>query len=269
MSRNTPYLLTGHTWHGRKGAIRNAFRYGVDYVLVDAEAELKTPSLFSRNARNVVSLHDRDHGGSPGKGRGAAWVRDILRDTDVPAPARIRLLTQPRVLGYVFNPVSFWFCDDEYGQTTAIIAEVTNTFGDRHSYLCTTPEGPITRDSLIDVQKLMHVSPFQPQTGAYRFQFDLRDDRIGIKIDYGRDGGGVIATLVGDVTQMTNAGLLGAMIRRPFGSLRVLALIHWQALKLKLKGAKYRNRPAPPSKDISREEPPRQPTGLIPGSEAT
>ncbi|WP_407491708.1 DUF1365 domain-containing protein [Pseudooceanicola sp. MF1-13] len=268
MTAQQPYLLTGHTWHGRKGAIKNAFRYGVDYVLLDAEADLKTPSLFSRNAGNIVSLHDSDHGGAPKQGKGAAWVRDVLRTHALPAPDRIRLLTQPRVWGHVFNPVSFWLCENASGQTTAIIAEVTNTFGDRHSYLCTT-DGPIAKDSDIKVRKVMHVSPFQPQTGSYAFRFDLSDDRIGIKIDYGRDGGGVIATLVGDLTPMTNAGLLRAMIRRPFGSLRVLALIHWQAVKLKVKGARYRPRPAPPTTEMTPQEPARSAPRLSPETEAT
>jgi hypothetical protein len=269
MGRQTPYVLTGHTWHGRKGAIKNAFRYGVDYVLIDAEETLNTPSLFSRNARNIVSLRDSDHGGAPGKGRGAAWVREVLRDTDLPAPRHIRLLTQPRIFGHVFNPVSFWLCDDEKEQTTAIIAEVTNTFGDRHSYLCTATDGPITKDSVIEVQKLMHVSPFQPTIGHYTFRFDLTEDRIGIKIDYGRDGGGVIATLVGDLSPMTNAALVRAMVRRPFGSLRVLALIHWQALKLKVKGARYRSRPVPPAQDVSHQEPSRRAPRLSSEGEAT
>jgi len=260
--------MSGHTWHGRKGAVKNAFRYGVDYVLIDAERDLKTPSLFARNRFAFAAIHDADHGGVPGKGRGASWVRDVLRDNGIGAPKSIRLLTQPRILGHVFNPVSFWLCDDDQGQTFAIIAEVTNTFGDRHSYLCTTADGQITQDSVIEVQKLMHVSPFQPRTGQYQFRFDLRPDRIGIKIDYGREGGGVIATLVGDLEPMTNAGLLRAFVRRPFGSLRVLALIHWQALKLKLKGAKYRPRPTPPEQELSRQEPAQTAPRLSKESEA-
>lgn len=264
----TPYLMSGHTWHGRKGAVKNAFRYGVDYVLIDAEKPLRTPRLFARNARALAAIYDSDHGGPPGQGRGAAWVRDMLRDQGIAPPATIRLLTQPRILGHVFNPVSFWLCDRADGATYAVIAEVTNTFGDRHSYLCTTPQGVITADSVIEVRKLMHVSPFQPRTGHYQFRFDLRPDRIGIRIDYGRDRGGVIATLVGDLRPMTDAGLLRAFVRRPFGSLRVLALIHWQALKLKLKGARYRPRPTPPVSEVSRQEPPPSAPRLSKESEA-
>ena len=128
--------IAGHTWHGRKGAVENAFRYRVDYVLLDAEAPARAPRLFARNRAGVMSLHDRDHGGAPGKGRGAAWVREVLAAHDLPVPSRIELLAQPRVLGHVFNPVAFWLCRDDAGEVRSIIAEVTNTYGDRHSYLC-------------------------------------------------------------------------------------------------------------------------------------
>ncbi|WP_375186117.1 DUF1365 domain-containing protein [Pseudooceanicola sp.] len=245
--------MTGHSWHGRKGAVENAFRYGVDYVLIDAESAADGPSLFARNARAFAAVQDRDHGGPPGRGSGPAWLREVLADHDLPAPARIRLLTQPRLLGFVFNPVSFWLCEDDRGDLRCVVAEVTNTFGDRHAYLCHRDDhAPITREDELTARKLMHVSPFQPVEGRYRFRFDIQPDRIGIRIDYDREGGGVIATLTGRLAPLTNRGLLAAFLRRPFGSLRVLALIHWQALKLWRKGAGYRRRPAAPSQTVSR-----------------
>ncbi len=243
--------IPGETYHGRRGATKNAFRYSIDYVLLDTESTHTTPGLFGRNAGGLMSLHDSDHGGPPKAGRGAAWVRDVLRAHDVPAPKRIELLAQPRVLGHVFNPVSFWLCYDE--DLTTVIAEVTNTFGDRHSYLCRHDDGRvITKADTISAQKLMHVSPFQPLEGGYVFRFDIQPDSIGIWIDYSQGNGGLIATLTGTRKPISNGSILKSIFRRPFGSRRVLTLIHWQALKLWMKGVRYRPQPAPPADEVSR-----------------
>ncbi len=243
--------IRGETFHGRKGAVTNSFRYGVDYVLLDPETA-RGPLLFSRNRGNLTSLHDTDHGGLPGQGRGAAWVREALAAYGLSA-ARILLLAQPRVLGHVFNPVSFWLCEDNDGNLLAVIAEVTNTYGDRHSYLCARSDHtPIRPDDTLNAAKILHVSPFQPVTGAYMFRFDIRPDRIGIWIDYTTDAGGVFTNLIGPRMPLTNRGIITACLRRPFGSRRVLALIHWQALKLAIKGAKFRTRPSPPTKQVTR-----------------
>jgi len=245
--------IAGHTWHGRKGAVENAFRYGVDYVLLDAEAAVKSTALFARNRGALASVHDSDHGGAPKQGRGAAWVRDVLKVHGLPQPAKIELLTQPRILGHVFNPVSFWICHDDNGQVPVIIAEVSNTYGDRHSYLCHRDDlAPITAEDRLQATKVFYVSPFQRIEGSYEFRFDLRPDRIGIWIDFSGGNGGVIATLVGARKPLTAKGLLRACLRRPFGSRRVLALIHWQAVKLWWKGATFRSRPEPPTHEISR-----------------
>ncbi|MEQ6203240.1 DUF1365 domain-containing protein [Sulfitobacter sp. HNIBRBA2951] len=245
--------IVGHTYHGRKGAVENAFRYSIDYVLLDAEDEIKTPALFARNAGGMTSLHDSDHGGAPKQGRGAAWARDVLRQYQIKDIAKIELLAQPRVLGHVFNPVSFWLCRSEAGGLRAVIAEVTNTFGDRHSYLCHhADQRDITRSDQLHATKLMHVSPFQPVAGDYTFRFDITDARVGIWIDYGREAGGVLATLTGKRQRLSNASILRSMWRRPLGARRVLALIHWQALKLWFKGATFRSQPAPPPNDVSK-----------------
>lgn len=246
--------IAGHTWHGRKGAVRNAFRYSIDYVLLDAEDPAPDrPRLFSRNRAGLASLHDSDHGGPLGHGVGAPWVRQVLGEYQLPQPARIELLAQPRVMGHVFNPVSFWLCRDAQGGLRQVIAEVTNTFGDRHSYLCHKPDGSVIapRDRLHSA-KIFHVSPFQQIEGGYEFRFDIRGDRIGIWIDMTGGDGGLTATLVGPRRAMTNHGLVRAMLRRPFGSRRVLALIYWQALKLWWKGAGYRPRPEPPEQEVTR-----------------
>jgi DUF1365 family protein len=247
--------IRGETFHGRKGAIENAFRYGVDYVLLEPEAQTKTSWLFARNRAGLTSLHDSDHGGAPKKGRGAAWVREVLANHGLEAVAngRILLLAQPRVLGHVFNPVSFWLIEDAAGALRVVIPEVTNTYGDRHSYLCHHDDlRPISREDSLDARKIFHVSPFQDVGGGYSFRFDIRDDKIGIWIDFRHGNNGLLATLTGNRTPLTNASILGACLRRPFGSRRVLGLIHWQALKLWWKGASFRTRPEPPVEEVSR-----------------
>ncbi len=245
--------IQGVTYHGRKGTVANAFRYSIDYVVLDAEAAVQTPALFARNGAGLTSLQDVDHGGPKGAGRGARWVRDVLAQYQISGVAKIELMAQPRVLGHVFNPVSFWLCRDHDAALIAVIAEVSNTFGDRHSYLCHHPDlREIRPDDHLQATKVFHVSPFQPVKGSYSFRFDIRDDRIGIWIDYTQKDGGLIATLTGRRGPLTNAGILRSLLRRPFGARRVLALIHWQAIKLWWKGAGYRPRPAPPAEDISR-----------------
>jgi uncharacterized protein len=244
--------LRGETFHGRKGAVQNSFRYSVDYVLLDP-ASAKGPSLFSRNRRNLTSLHDIDHGGGPKAGKGAAWVRDVLAQHQLPGQESIRLLAQPRVLGHVFNPVSFWLCHDAEDQLRVVIAEVSNTFGDRHSYLCHREDlGPLTREDTLTARKIFHVSPFQPVEGDYTFRFDIRPDRIGIWIDYTTATGGLFTNLTGPLVPLTNRAIIATCLRRPFGSRRVLALIHWQAIKLAVKGAPFRSRPTPPAEDVTR-----------------
>jgi len=242
--------IAGTTFHGRKGAVRNSFRYSVDYLLLDPD-QSEGPWLFSRNRRNLMSVFDSDHGGAPSQGSGAAWVREILAEHHLPGD-RIELLAQPRVLGHVFNPVAFWLV---YlgAQLRVVIAEVTNTYGDRHSYLCHRDDlGAIMAEDHLVAKKLMHVSPFQPVEGGYTFRFDIRTDRIGIWIDFSAGNGGLIATLSGKRQLLTNRRILKTCLCRPFGSRRVLALIHWQALKLWLKGAPFRARPVPPTPDVTR-----------------
>jgi hypothetical protein len=242
--------IRAETFHGRKGPVRNAFRYSVDYILLDP-ARATGPALFSCNAANLMSLHDSDHGGAPGQGRGADWAREVLLAHDLPSD-RVLLLAQPRLLGHVFNPVSFWLAHDHLDRLCAVIAEVTNTYGDRHSYLCHRADrGPITREDTIEAQKIFHVSPFQPVAGTYTLRFDIRPDRIGIWIDYSTPGGGLYTNLIGPSLPLTNRGILASALRRPLGSRRVLALIHWQALKLWLKRVRFNARPTPPAEDVS------------------
>ncbi|MBP0484390.1 DUF1365 domain-containing protein [Sagittula salina] len=244
-------LVAAHTFHARKGAIENAFRYSVDYVLVDPDGSAG-PGLFGRNRAGLMSVQDADHGGAPGRGRGAAWARHVLAAHGVRFAGPLLLLAQPRLLGHVFNPVSFWLACDGEG-LRAVIAEVTNTFGDRHSYLCAKEDGSLIGASdRLRAVKVFHVSPFQPIAGAYTFRFDIQPDRVGVWIDLDHDGGGVIATLVGSRKPLTNRAILWSALRRPFGTRRVLALIYWQAMTLKLKSARYRPRPLPLGPEVTK-----------------
>ncbi|MBZ0128305.1 MAG: DUF1365 domain-containing protein [Rhodobacteraceae bacterium] len=244
--------MPGFTTHTRRGEIRHRFSYGVDFVLIDPEAPVVRPTLFSRNRFNLAAVHDRDHGGPLKAGRGAIWAREVLAAHGLANRAlQLRLLTQPRFLGYVFNPVSFWLAMDG-DALIAVIAEVSTPFGDRHSYLCHSLDfAPIGKDTRIAAPKMLHVSPFQEVKGSYEFTFDIRSDRIAIRILHRNGAEGVVASLIGPRVPLTNAGLLRASLRRPLGALRTIFLIYWQALRLKLKGAEYRARPTPPGTEVT------------------
>ncbi len=247
-------ILAGETWHGRHGGPDNAFRYGVDYVLWRVLPEAAPPSRLVRRRRlGLFGLSDRDHGRA--EPDAACWARAQALGMGLPADAaaEIWLLTQPRTLGFVFNPVSFWFFRDTSQQVRAVLAEVNNTFGDRHSYLCALPDWqPLSATDTIRAQKVFHVSPFQEIAGEYRFRFDLQSDRLAIVIDHRRGTHGLTATLSGRLQPMTTRSLVAMFARHPLGALRVYALIHWQAIKLKLKGAPYRIRPVPPAEEVTR-----------------
>ncbi|WP_116134700.1 DUF1365 domain-containing protein [Tropicimonas sp. IMCC34043] len=250
---SAPGHLIGNTTHVRQGAQRHSFSHAVDYVLIDPE-ERQGPRLFSRNRRNLLAVFDRDHGGPPRGGRGADWAWEVLSAAGLQrgADSRLMLLTQPRFLGYVFNPVSFWL-RFEGDALIAVIAEVNNTFGDRHCYLCALPEfAAITPGDRIVAHKVFHVSPFQEIAGDYTFSFAFPDNRVAIRIDLTNGPETLIATLSGRIVPLTERSVLGALVRRPFGAARTIALIYWQALRLKLKGARYRTRPEPPIEEITR-----------------
>ena len=238
-------LIRGETYHARHGDLTNAFRYSVDYVAVNLENLGARPLLFGRFG--LWNIRARDHGGPPGHGDGVTWVRRTLaeRGLDDITKGRVELLAQPRQFAHVFNPVSFWLCHDAAGALRVVIAEVTNTYGDRHSYLCVKADGsPIDAADELQADKLMHVSPFQPVAGHYRFRFDITATAVNIRIAYTPETGhSMLATLTGKRQPLTNRAMLWSLIRRPFGARRVLALIHWQALKLWKKGAPFRHHP--------------------------
>jgi DUF1365 family protein len=247
-----PELISAHSFHGRRGEINNRFIYSLDYVLLDMDSA-QSPALLSRNRFNLFSVDDRHHGGPRGAGRGLMWARAVFQERGFAdlADYSIRLLTQPSFLGYNFNPVSFWLLLKN-GVLHAVIAEVNNTFGHRHSYFCAKPDGTaIAPQDAITAQKIFHVSPFQAVSGGYVFNFDLTPQAIAFRITLTDGPQGVVATLTGQRRPATNRRLIWSALRRPFGAARVVALIFWQAMKLKWKGAVYAPPPIPPIKEVS------------------
>jgi DUF1365 family protein len=242
--------IQAQTYHSRRGSLKNAFSYGVDYVMSDLKNDNRV--LLSLNRFNLWSIWNVRHGGLRGHGQGVEWFKQELtaRDLDLDG-LQLVLLTQPSFLSFHFNPVSFWIAlrDDS---PIAIIAEVNNTFGHRHCYFCAHSDfGPIDKSHTIIAQKMMHVSPFQKVAGQYLFNFDITRSAISIRIDYRNGEHGVLATLVGKRRAASNRSLLKAAILRPFGSVRVVALIHFQAIILYLKRAPFTKTPAPPKQPIS------------------
>lgn len=253
MAKLTPAVISATVTHARSVPVRNSFRYGIDYVLLNERqlASGRVSRLFSVGRPNLVSLRADDHGLS-GEG-GARWVRRIAEEAGLGPVAQVSLLTHPRYWGYVFNPVSFWFMTGTDGALKAVLAEVHNTFGDRHCYLCRPADGgAIGAQDWIEADKRFHVSPFFDIEGRYRFRFDLRDDRLGVWIRYDDGkGGGLVTSLAGERRPLSDRELVRALVRRPLGAAKTTALIHWQALKLFLKGVRYRVRPEPPQETIT------------------
>jgi DUF1365 family protein len=170
------------------------------------------------------------------------------------ADGEVVLQTFPRIFGFVFNPVSFWFCHDRDGALRAVLAEVRNTFGDRHNYLVAhADQRPITATDTLTARKIFHVSPFFPVAGEYRFRFDLSAGRRRVVLDYWLDGERVLATALQGVPQTLDATTARrALLRQPLLTLGVVWRIHWQALRLWLKRAVFHSRPQPPLQETTR-----------------
>ncbi|MGR3617258.1 MAG: DUF1365 domain-containing protein [Paracoccaceae bacterium] len=242
--------IQAQTYHMRRGSLKNAFTYGVDYVLTDLGPT--APYLISRNSFNLWSLWDYRHGGTRDDGQGVEWFRSILEERGLETEnAQLFLLTQPSFLWFHFNPVSFWIAVID-GLPLAFVAEVNSTFGQRHCYFCARNGfAPIRKDDTLIAEKLMHVSPFQKIAGHYQFNFGMTGDKFDIRISFQNDNHGVLATLVGARIPATSKSLAWAAIRRPLGAARVLMLIHWQAAILYLKRAPFLKKQLPPKQLIS------------------
>lgn len=242
-----PKLLIGQVMHRRLRPAKNAFVYPVFYVqmpLADLSAG-KSP-IFSVDRNNLLSFHQKDHGPRDGSPL-LPWIQSLLREHGLPDDGEIMLQCFPRVLGYVFNPVSFWFCRNRGGALIAVLAEVSNTFGGRHNYLLHNPDGTALRDGqLLTTSKQFHVSPFCEVEGGYRFRFYLDKPAMLARIDYDDAEGELLLTAIsGKARAWSTQTLLGAFLRMPLLTAGVMLRIHWQALRLWLKGVPFFGKTVP------------------------
>jgi DUF1365 family protein len=254
-------LYDGEVMH-RRAAPHHRLRYRVFSLLLDLDALPTLDArlrLFSHNRFNLLSFHDRDHGRCDGTSP-RTWVDAALAANGLETGGRITLLCFPRLFGYVFNPLSIFFCYAPSGRLSAILYEVRNTFGDKHGYLLEVPvdrgaDGTIAQRC----EKSFHVSPFLPLAGSYEFLLKEPGDRFAILIRHLRDGAEVLrASQVGTRAPLTDASILRQVVRHPLMTLKVIAGIHWEALALWLKGARFHRCPAPPAADVSFVPAPRQ-----------
>jgi DUF1365 family protein len=253
---NALQLCFGQVMHRRLRPTVHAFRYPVFYFrmrLQDID-RIERP-LLSRNRFNLFSVHDADHGardGSPLLG----WIHALLAREGVVADGDIWLQTFPRVLGYVFNPVSFWYCHGRDGGLKAVLAEVNNTFGEHHNYLLVAPDGRDIREGqTLQAKKIFHVSPFMAVNGIYRFRFfgGAGSRQGGARIEHADELGELLHTAVsGTAQEATTRRLLRAFLTYPLQSVGVILRIHWQALQLWLKRVPFFSKPAPPLEETTR-----------------
>jgi DUF1365 family protein len=240
--------------HGRLRPKRNSFRYSVPYVAVPAGllGVRRSYGLFTIEGTNLFSVRARDYGH---EGReGFAWVRDVIAQRGLhEADGEVVLVTVPRVLGFGFNPVSFWFCLDRAGALRAVIAEVNNTFGERHFYLCAHADRRVIRaQDRLTAEKVFHVSPFMKVEGHYVFSFAYEGERLGVRIDL-HDAEGLILTtsVAGRREALSNRRLALTFVTNPLLMLKVLGLIHYQAVRLWAKGVAAFRKPSPPPQAVS------------------
>jgi DUF1365 family protein len=263
MKPATARLLLGQVMHRRLRPVAHRFVYPVCYFLLPLSAlatlEASAGRLFSINRFNLFSFHHADHGARDGSPP-LPWIRGLLERSGVRADGEVWLQCFPRILGYVFNPVSFWFCHDAGGALVAVLAEVNNTFGGRHQYLLAHADGSPLRDGeTLRADKVFPVSPFIAVGGEYRFRFHARDDGGGApswrlaRIDYGDAAGDLLHTAIsGRAAPLATGPLLRAALAYPLQSLAVMLRIHWQAFRLWRKGAPFFRQPPTQLEDTTR-----------------
>ncbi len=250
MTAQRSALYFGTVAHQRLRPRRHALGYRMFSALIDlGELPTLTQScrLFSHNRFNVFSFYDRDHGGG-----GAAlrpWVEAQLAEAGITLGAQgsIELLSSPRMFGYAFNPLTVYFCWENPGQLAAILYEVNNTFGQRHTYVITAGLGA---DRLVrqSCSKRFYVSPFLEMAMTYHFRIMPPAQTTAITIAaHDRDGPVLLASFCGQRRSLTDASLMKALLLFPLATFKVVAAIHWQALKLFLKGVPLVKRPPAPN----------------------
>jgi DUF1365 family protein len=230
-------IYTGTLMHSRRTPTRNTFTYPVSYWLLDLDElpELdRKLRLVSVNRRNLVSFRDRDHLGGDRPLKEA-----VIEFAGDPTVERVLLLTQLRVLGYVFNPVSFYWLYDAAGELRCMVSELGNTFGERLPELL---RGPALR---YEHAKRLHVSPFLGLDAGYEYAFSQPGEQVWARIHVREEDGRrpLTAVLHGRRRELTNRTVLSTLLRYPLQPLQVIALIHWQALRLWLKRVPFHHKP--------------------------
>jgi DUF1365 family protein len=239
----------GEVRHARLRPVRHAFRYRAFFLRVPVHQLDGTRQgnwLFGVNRSALLSFHESDHG----QGQCARdWLRAVLHEAGITADGELWLHTFPRVFGYAFKPVSFWFCHDRNGQQRAIVVEVNNTFGERHCYLLASACGtPLGAGRELRATKVFHVSPFCRVEGSYRFRFMNTGARAIARIDHDdADGALLITSMSGQLAVLNASTCLRALFGYPWFTVGVIARIHWQALQLWLKRVSWHRKPEPPS----------------------
>jgi uncharacterized protein len=259
-------VCNGGVVHARTRPAKNAFSYSVFFLSLPLSqlAQLQQTSVrgFGFGRRNLVSFYPRDVGSRNGDDVASLtqWVRSLLAEANVQgADGEIILQTFPRVLGYVFNPISIWTCYDRDGCLRAAICEVNNTFGERHNYIVAPADGAvITNDMWLTARKRFHVSPFCDVVGCYKFRFEQTAFGCKTQIDFydQTDAPALIrTTLFGTTVAICNnpkTAVIKAFLAHPFMTFGVVARIHFQALKLFFKRVPFFSKPAPPDTPTSR-----------------
>jgi DUF1365 family protein len=229
----------GTVVHKRLRPRQHAFRYRVFALALDVdEIDMldRDMRLFSRNARNVVSFHDADVGARDGQPAGA-HVRDLLDRSGLAGfGVQVTLLTYPRLVGYVFNPLSVYFCRDGAGQLGAIVYEVSNTFGERMSYLVPAEPG----GGGIVAQRCgkdLYVSPFTPRRAEYGFHVLPPGERVVVGVSLREAGEPLLKThFEGSKVELSDFAIASLVARHPLMTLKVVGAIHFEAARLWLKG---------------------------------
>jgi DUF1365 family protein len=234
--------------HERLRPKHHRFTYPVFYVRCDLARLASLDSWwFGIDRWRPLALHANDHGPRDSSDLDT-WMRAQLSAAGIPADGKIWLQAFPRVFGYAFNPVSLWYCHDRDGHLRALLAEVRNTFGERHSYLLSTANNaPITANTPLTCRKVLHVSPFCRVEGSYVFRVREARNSASVSIDYTDADGLLIRTALGGrLMPLTRATALAALVRQPLLTVGVVVRIHLQALRLALRKAPfYGKTPAP------------------------
>lgn len=250
----TSALYTGRVVHARVRPRLHKLSYACYWLLLDL-SEVGTLAdrlrLFSHNAFNLFSLWDRDHGDGSGAGIDAQ-VRALVSEAGIDlAGGKIFLLTMPRILGYGFNPLSVYFCHTSDGALAALLYEVHNTFGQRHSYLI-----PVEGQSVANIEqrcaKRFYVSPFMEMDLTYDFNVLAPSEQTRISMQVSDAEGLVLtASLAGVRRALNDAALARIFFTHPLLTAKVIGAIHWEALRLWIKGVGLVPRPAPPAQPVT------------------